>query len=292
MSDEETAPPTDQDGLTDPASLKAIVHANWTARSAAWDRWSDTIAQLAQRMNAPLLEAADLAPGQNVLDLASGIGEPALDIARRIGETGVVTATDMVPEMLAGARRRAAEAKLANMRFEIVDMEALPFADAAFDRVLCRFGIMFSPSVDVALAEARRVLAPGGRAAYMVWGPRADNTIFEVVQTVGAGFVAPPAPAGGLTQFRFGEAGSLGDLMRAAGFAEVEELELRFAPTPPAGSRFWAPNVEMSFGATLEALSPARRAALDAAIDDAFEAYLDGDVYRITAHARVATGVA
>ncbi len=272
--------------------LKAAQHKDWTARSAAWDRWSDTIAQLAQRMNAPLLEAADLAPGQAVLDLASGIGEPALDIARRVGETGVVTATDMVPEMLAGARRRAAEAKLANMRFEIVDMEALPFADAAFDRILCRFGIMFSPRVDVALGEARRVLVPGGRAAYMVWGPRADNTVFEVVQTVGAGFVAPPAPAGALTQFHFGEAGSLGALMRAAGFAEVEERELRFAPTPPAGSRFWAPNVEMSFGATLEALSPARRAALDAAIEDAFEAYLDGDVYRITAHARVATGVA
>jgi len=42
MSDEETAPPTDPGGLTDPASLKAIVQANWTARSAAWDRWSDT----------------------------------------------------------------------------------------------------------------------------------------------------------------------------------------------------------------------------------------------------------
>ena len=195
MTNEETTPPADPASLTDPASLKAIVRANWTARSTAWDRWSDTIAQLAQRMNAPLLDAADLAPGQAVLDLASGIGEPALDIARRVGETGVVTATDMVPAMLVGARRRAAEAKLANIRFEIVDMEALPFADAAFDRVLCRFGIMFSPSADVALAEARRVLVPGGRAAYMVWGPRVDNTIFEVVQTVGAGFVAPPAPA-------------------------------------------------------------------------------------------------
>ena len=286
MTDVEIAQPTDPD------ALKAIVRANWTARSTAWDRWSDTIAQLAQRMNAPLLETADLAPGQAVLDLASGIGEPALDIARRIGETGVVTATDMVPEMLAGARRRAAEAKLTNMRFEIVDMETLPFADAAFDRVVCRFGIMFSPRVDVALAEARRVLAPGGRAAYMVWGPRADNTIFEIVQTVGAEFVVPLAPAGELTQFRFGEAGSLGAQMRAAGFADVEERELRFTPTPPAGSHFWAPNVEMSFGARLDGLSPGQRKALDAALDAAFAAYLDGDVYRITAHARVATGVA
>ena len=117
---------------------------------------SAALAMLPGELIAPLRSALQktLAPGQAVLDLASGIGEPALDIARRVGETGVVTATDMVPEMLVGARRRAAEANLANIRFEIVDMEALPFATASFDVVSCRLGVMFATDRAAALLRA------------------------------------------------------------------------------------------------------------------------------------------
>ncbi|MFQ5786274.1 MAG: class I SAM-dependent methyltransferase [Alphaproteobacteria bacterium] len=274
----------------DPESLKAAVRESWTRRSNAWDRWADHIAELAARLNQPLLDAARLAPGQNVLDLASGTGEPALTSARRVGPDGVVTATDLVPEMLASARRRAADAGLDNLRFEIADMEALPFAAARFDRVVCRFGVMFCPRADAAFAEARRVLRPGGRAAFMVWGPRADNTMFEVVQTVAPEFVETPAFTGALTPFRFGEPGALEAALAEAGFDRVEEREIRFAPTPPRGSRFWRHNLEMSFGGRLDALAPDRRAALDAALDEAFARYLDGEVYRIAAHARIGVG--
>ena len=121
--------PADSSPPTDPDALKAAVKENWTTKSVAWNRWADVIAELAERLSDPLLDAAEVAPGQAVLDLASGIGEPALSCARRIGDTGRVTATDLVPEMLAGARRRAAEDGLANIDFEIADMEALPFAD-------------------------------------------------------------------------------------------------------------------------------------------------------------------
>ncbi len=276
----------------DPEALKAAVREGWTVKSEAWNRWADHLAELAARLNEPLIAAAEIAPGQEVLDLASGIGEPALTTARRVAPGGRVTATDLVPEMLAGAKRRAAEAGIDNMRFEIADMEALPFDDAAFDRVMCRFGIMFCPRADRALAEARRVLRPGGRAAFMVWGPREDNTLFDVVQRVAPDFVPAPPFAGELTPFRFGVAGSLADAMRAAGFAEVEEQELRFAPTPPAGGPFWRQNLEMSFGRLLDQLSDDERAALDAALERAFEPYRDGDVYRLEAHTRIGVGKA
>lgn len=282
----------DDNPPADAETVKAEVRACWTAKSAAWERRADDIADLAERLNEPLLEAADLAPGQNVLDLASGVGEPALSIARRVGDGGRVTATDLVPEMLDGARRRAAEAGLGNLRFEIADMEALPFADAAYDRVVCRFGIMFCPGPEAAFAEARRVLRPGGRAAFLVWGPREDNTLFEVVQTIAPEFIEASPFTGDLTPFRFGAAGMLGEAMRAASFAGVEEREVRFTPTPPAGSGFWRHNVEMSFGTALDALSPKRRAALDAALEEAFADYLDGDVFRIAAHVRVGAGTA
>jgi ubiquinone/menaquinone biosynthesis C-methylase UbiE len=283
----------DQDAPSgDAGDLKATVRELWVQKSDAWDRWADDISELAERLNAPLLDAADLAPGQAVLDLASGVGEPALSIARRVGDTGMVTATDLVPEMLAGAKRRATAAGLANLRFEIADMEDLPFGDGAFDRVVCRFGLMFCPRADTALAEARRVLKAGGRAAFLVWGPIEDNTLFDVIQTVAAGFVDTPPFVGDLTPFRFGADGGIARALEDAGFGDVEERAIRFTPGPPAGSRFWQFNLEMSFGTVLEQLSPARREAFDAALDGAFASHLDGDVYRLAAHVRVGTGIA
>ena len=225
-----------------------------------------------------------------MLDLASGAGEPALSIACRVGDGGSVTATDLVPEMLAGAKRRAATAGLTNLRFEIADMEALPFDDGTFDRVVCRFGLMFCPRADLALVEARRVLKPRGRAAFMVWGPIEDNTLFEVVQAVATEFVDVPPFVGDLAPFRFGGNGEMTRALETAGFDDIEEREIRFTPTPHAGSRFWQFNLEMSFGTAFDRLTPARREALDAALDGAFAGHLDGDVYRLATHVRVGLG--
>ena len=121
---------------TDDPELKELVRADWSNRGAAWDRWADELAAMADRFNQPLLDAADVRPGQRVLDLASGAGEPALTIAGRVGGEGRVTATDLVPEMLAGARRRAALAGFDNIDFELADMEALPFDEGTFDALI------------------------------------------------------------------------------------------------------------------------------------------------------------
>ena len=286
----------DSDGKSaagvDADRLKALVREGWTSKSGAWNRWADTLAGLAWRFNEPLIEAAGIAEGQAVLDLASGVGEPALTIAGRVGPAGSVTATDLVPEMLAGARRRAEEAGVGNIGFEIADMEALPFADASFDRVTCRFGLMFCPRAQAALTEARRVLRPGGRAAFLVWGPMAENTMFDVIHQVAPRFAGTPDYNCALDPFRFGADGALGTAMETAGFADVEETALRSSPTPDAGSRFWRAAVEMGLGAAFDALGEEQRAALDTALEEACADYLDGDAYRISLHARMAVGKA
>ena len=273
-------------------ALKASVAATWAAKSGAWTRWADYMAELAVYFNTPLLDAAAIASGQRVLDLASGVGEPSLDIARRVAPDGSVTATDLVPEMLATARQRATDAGLANIDFKIADMEALPFADAAFDRVTCRFGLMFSPRVVAALGQALRVLKPGGRAGFLVWGPIEDNTMFAVVQSVIPAFVEKPPFNAHLTPFRFAAEGDLAAAMTAAGFTDVVESERRFEPQPPAGVQFWRQNLEMSLGTICDGLAADRRAALDAAIERAFEPYRDVDGYRLAAQIRIGTGVA
>ncbi len=272
------------------AALKAKLRADWSARGAAWDRWADDMAALAERFNQPLIEAADIGPGQTVLDLASGAGEPALSLAREVGAGGRVVATDLVEEMLAGARRRAAATGLDNIAFEIADMDHLPYEDASFDRVVCRFGIMFSPRPVAALAEARRVLRPGGRAAYLVWGPRDDTTMFKVLWAVIDEVLGPPDRAFVYPPFRLGEPGTVAALMREAGFEGVEEVERRFAAEIPAERPFWRPQVELAFAPLLEGLSEAARAGLEAALARAFAAHREGDVYRLEAHVRLARG--
>ena len=280
-------PPLDD---AEAARLKRDVAAKWAAKSGAWARWADTMAEIADRFNQPLLDAAEVDPGHRVLDLASGVGEPALSAARRVAPEGHVTATDLVPPMLSALAVRVADAGIANLETRLADMEALPFADASFDRVTCRFGIMFSPRPERAMGEARRVLRPGGRAAFLVWGPVEDNTLFHVVHGVIGELIASTPFSAHLTPFRYGEPGSLAAVMRAGGFAGVEERSIHFAPRPPAELRFWQQNVEMSLGSTYDTLPAATREAMEAEIARRFAPYRDGDGFQLAAHVRLASG--
>lgn len=103
-----------------------------------------------------------LAPPARVLDLATGTGDLALALARRFPRARV-TGLDLTPAMLAVARRRAARAGVGR-RVALVEgrADALPFPDGAFDAVTCAFGFRNFPDPKAALAEAARVLAPGG----------------------------------------------------------------------------------------------------------------------------------
>jgi len=168
--------------------------------------------------------AARVAPGMRVLDLASGPGEPALTLARVVGPRGHVVASDIVPEMVAIAWEQAEARGLANMSLDIVDAQDLPFASSSFDAATCRFGIAHVPDYGQALAEMRRVLKPGGRAALVVWGPRNQNPYFTLVDEVLAPYPTPsPAPSRGPGPFTFAAAGSLRRALVAAGFKDVEE---------------------------------------------------------------------
>ncbi len=269
---------------------KDNVRSDWEGRAPYWDRWADAIAELADRMNQPLLEAVGITSGQRVLDLASGAGEPALTIARRVGATGSVTATDLVPAMLAGARRRATAAGLSNLAFDIADMEALPYPARSFDAVTCRFGIMFVPEPSRALSEARRVLMEGGRAGFMVWGPIEDTTAMHAVREAGLAVLGPDLRQAAAMPFRLGVPGTLTRLFTAAGFSRVEEREIRFAPEIPSDRPFWRPMLDMTFGPHLAQASDAVKGKIEQGIRERLEPYRDGAVYRLRVHVRIGLG--
>jgi SAM-dependent methyltransferase len=106
---------------------------------------------------------ADVQPGEVVLDLGSGGGLDCLLAARKAGPSGRAIGVDMTDEMLALARQNAAEAGAVNVEFRKGELEALPVADASVDVVISNCVINLSPDKDRVLAEAFRVLRPGGR---------------------------------------------------------------------------------------------------------------------------------
>ena len=270
------------------------VRADWAARGRHWDRRSDEIAEQAARMNAPLIEAAAIEPGQQVCDIATGAGEPALSVAALVGAEGRVFATDLCPEMMLGARRRAAAQGLHNITFRTADMLALPDADSAFDRVTCRFGLMFCPAPAQAAAEALRVLKPGGRAVYLVWGPRAETTMFVVFVAAVEAVLGPLDEIDEIDldrPFSLGATGALGGALSDGGLTDVEEREVRFAPRVPAAAPFWQAQFDMTFGRALDGASDATRRALFEAAAAGFERLREGDEIPLAVHVRIGTGV-
>ena len=270
------------------------VRADWAARGRHWDRRSDEIAEQADRMNAPLIEAAAIAPGQQVCDIATGAGEPALSVASLVGPEGRVFATDLCPEMMLGARRRAAARGLGNLTFRTADMLALPDADSVFDRVVCRFGLMFCPAPARAAAEACRVLKPGGRAAYLVWGPRAETTMFVVFVAAAESVLGPLEAVDSIDlarPFALGAPGALGRALSEGGLAQVEEREVRFAPRVPADAPFWQAQFDMTFGRTLDQITEAERRAFREAVHEGFQRLREGDEVPLAVHVRIGVGV-
>jgi demethylmenaquinone methyltransferase/2-methoxy-6-polyprenyl-1,4-benzoquinol methylase len=137
---------------------------------------------------------ATVSPGDRVLDLAGGTGDLAIRLAKAVGPEGRVVLSDINPEMLAVGRRRVEKRGLAD-RVSLVeaDAEALPFEDGAFDAVTIGFGLRNVTHQDVALAEMRRVLKPGGRVVVLEFSrpvawpvrPLYDAYSFAVLPTLG-----------------------------------------------------------------------------------------------------------
>lgn len=133
-----------------------------------------------------LAEAADIGPGEKVLDVAAGNGNATLAAARRFCD---VTSSDYVPELLEKGRVRA-EAEGMDVTFKMADAENLPFRNNEYDAVMSTFGVMFTPNQEKAAAEMMRVCRPGGRVALANWTP--DGFIGQLFQTIGR-HVPPPA---------------------------------------------------------------------------------------------------
>jgi len=208
----------------------------WDAVAAGWARWWRIYERSAQPVSDRLVALGEVGPGHTILDVATGLGEPAITAARRVGRHGRVIATDSAPAMLHEAAARALAIGLSNLEFREMNAETPDIADISFDAILCRWGLMFVSDLEGSLRRLLALLRPGGRLATAVWGNPEEVPLIQTSASVLSERVPlPDEPGCPIGPFRLCERGLLDAAMRQAGFAGVthEELPVTFEFASP-----------------------------------------------------------
>ncbi len=207
----------------DPAQFKTHQRTFWDTTSPAWETWDNEFERGAASVTAWMLDVAGVRPGQRVLDVATGHGEPALSALRAVGPTGRVVGVDISPAMLEVARQRAKE--LDNIEFVEGDVESLGLEPDSFDVVLSRFGLMFVVDHAAAFRELASVLAPGGVLAISVWGPPSEHLLSIGPMALFQRLELPPPPPDQPGPFSMSDPRQLTEELTAAGFTDVSAVE-------------------------------------------------------------------
>jgi SAM-dependent methyltransferase len=214
----------------DAAKYKNAQREQWNKDGAAWRRWNPTLDRWYGEVTRQMLDLAQIQPGQRILDIAAGAGEPAVSAAERVGPGGYVLATDISEGIVELALQVARERGLKQIETRAMDGEKLDLPDASFDAVLCRLGLMYMPHPVTALREWRRALRAGGRVAVVVFSTPDRNSWGAVPASIirRRAQLPPPAP-GQPGPFSLGGPGVLEDIFSQAGFANPE---VRTVPVP------------------------------------------------------------
>ena len=230
--------------------------------------------------------------GERVLDVACGTGAVSRRAAPLVGPGGTVTGLDANPAMLAMARRIPGEPD-GLTRWLSGDAQALPFADASFDVVVCQQGLQFVPDRSLAVQEMRRVLAEGGRVGIGVSASLDQQPVHAALNAALERRLGVPALA---EPFALGHADELAGLLASAGFRQVTVETVAWTVRFPSPDRFVQSSLSGAapFVKALARMDDATRMALLAELRvdtaDLIQEYVDGDelVVPLTTHVAVA----
>ncbi|KUI12090.1 methyltransferase type 11 [Mycobacterium sp. GA-1285] len=256
----------------------------WASVAPAWGLNADFVDRRGAAVAQAMLDAVSLRRGERVLELACGPGGVGLAAAGLVGPEGAVELTDFAPEMTAIAADRAAKAGLANVTVRDMDLQRLDYPDATFDVALCREGLMLVPDPSSALRETNRVLKPGGRAAFTVWGPRDRNPWLGLLfDAVTAELGAPVPPPGVPGPFSLETQGTLGELLAGAGFSDVDVREISAPMRTLSIDEWWSvvPSLAGPVAQLLGSLPTEMTAAIRERAGKAVSAFATADGYEL-----------
>jgi ubiquinone/menaquinone biosynthesis C-methylase UbiE len=209
-----------------PDEFKAQQREMWDNAAAGWQSWWETIERSAHKVSNELVELAELKPGNRVLDIATGIGEPAVTAARKVMPNGKVLAIDISPQMLAIAKTRAKSVGLDSiMEFRESDGEKIDLSSstAKFDAILSRWGLMFFPNLSAALVKFKELLVTNGRLSAAVWSSPSKVPWLDLAfSAVSKQINAPAPPPGTPGPFALADIDALKESFSQAGFRDIK----------------------------------------------------------------------
>ncbi|MBV9291195.1 MAG: methyltransferase domain-containing protein [Frankiales bacterium] len=278
--------------MPDADEIRNAQRAAWDGLSAGWEKWDSIIMDQLRPVSAAMIERLDIAANQRHLDVASGTGEPGLTVAR-VAPHGFVVLTDLAPEMLEVAARRAAQQGIGNIETRVCSADDLPFADASFDSVSVRFGYMFFPDLRKATAEFARVLRPAGRLAASVWIKPEDNPWTTIVmQAIASEMTVAALDPDGPHMYRCAAPGQLTALYAEAGLHDVVESDVGVELVTRSPEEYWdmiSEHVSLAVAALQQVDEAARQRIRSRAIADV-SAFEQGGAVRVPGAARCVVG--
>jgi SAM-dependent methyltransferase len=205
------------------------LRQRWAAAAAAWEQTNDPWQRDTLPVSSRMVELIAPQPGHTVLELGAGLGDTGFLAAELIQPGGTLIASDVIPEMLSAAQRRAEALGISNVRFRQIDAQRpIDLEAASIDGVLGRWVFMLMNDPESALRETRRILRPGGRIALTAWTGPDDNPWMAVpASALERRDVLDPLPPDYPGPMQWADEAVIVEHLDAAGFddPEVEAVE-------------------------------------------------------------------
>lgn len=264
----------------------------WDQFAAGWRKWDAELLAWHGPFGEALISEARLEPGDSVLDVAAGTGEPGLTAAALL-PAGQVVLTDLSAGMLKVAEIKAQARGLTNVRFEVCDAAALPLPDESFDAVFCRFGFVYFPELMPALREMVRTARPGARITAAVWSRAAENPWASLILgTLARHSQLPPPPEGTPGLFRYAAAGLMSRMFREAGLVEVSERKVSTDLVCGSEERYWEfmTDIAITVAAGLAVADAESREQIRSDVDQLLGRYVHDGAIRLRSTATIVAG--
>ena len=272
--------------------IRASQKETWAGLSAGWEKWDSLIMDQLAPVSEAIIGSLDISQDQHHLDIASGTGEPGLSIAK-LAPSGRIMLTDLAPEMLEIASRRATAQGITNIRTEVSSADNLGFADDSFDSVSVRFGYMFFPDMAKATKEFVRVLKPGGRLSSSVWIKPEENPWTSILMQAIATEAELPAPDPDKpNMFRCAAPGYITSVYEQEGLREVSEWDVGVELVTESPGQYWemmSEHVSIAAAALQQVNESARARIRESVIKAVSEFEKDGRI-RVPGMARCISG--